>query len=146
MLALAVQVQKADDNMESGMALVTVHIDHAQYDMGREVQCLNAIIKGDVPLQVIRMTGPDLVLGALASMAAYPNMLLRAAELRQASCYIVSIPACSVAASKGAWGHLGRQSTFMLLPTHFGTVCVVSEVCLTLACCCTDEHCILYIA
>ncbi|KAL0028314.1 hypothetical protein WJX79_009606 [Trebouxia sp. C0005] len=78
-----VQVQKADDNMEGGMALVTVHIDHAQYDMGREVQCLNAIVKGDVPLQVIRMTGPDLVLGALASMAACPYVLLRAAELRQ---------------------------------------------------------------
>ncbi|KAL0039521.1 hypothetical protein WJX77_000542 [Trebouxia sp. C0004] len=77
-----VQVQK-DDNMEGGMALVTVHIDHAQYDMGREVQCLNAIIKGEVPLQVIRMTGPDLVLGALASMAACPYVLLRAAELRQ---------------------------------------------------------------
>ncbi|KAL0045486.1 hypothetical protein WJX82_007971 [Trebouxia sp. C0006] len=78
-----VRVQKADDNMEGGMALVTVHIDHAQCDMGREVQCLNAIIKGDVPLQVVRMTGPDLVLGALASMAAYPYVLLRAAELRQ---------------------------------------------------------------
>lgn len=105
-LALAIQVQKADDNMEGGMALVTVHIDHAQYDMGREVQCLNAIVKGDVPLQVIRMTGPDLVLGALASMAACPYVLLRAAELRQASCYIESIPACSVAATQGAWGHL----------------------------------------
>ena len=86
------------------MALVTVHIDHAQCDLGREVQCLNAIIKGDVPLQVIRMTGPDLILGALASMAAYPYVLLRAAELRQASCYIVSIPICVVAASEGAWG------------------------------------------
>ena len=102
MLALAVQVQKADANMQGGMALVTVHIDHAQYDMGREVQCLNAIIKGDVPLQVIRMTGPDLVLGALASMAACPYVLLRAAELRQASSHIVSIPTCAVAASEGA--------------------------------------------
>lgn len=68
------------------MAVITLHVDHAQYDMGREVQCLNAIIKGDVPLQVIRMTGPDLVIGALASMAAYPYVLLRAAEVRQASC------------------------------------------------------------
>ena len=67
------------------MAVVTLHVDHAQYDMGREVQCLNAIIKGDIPLQVIRTTGPDLVIGALASMAAYPYVLLRAAELRQAS-------------------------------------------------------------
>ena len=125
------------------MALVTVHIDHAQYDMGREVQCLNAIIKGDVPLQVIRMTGPDLVLGALASMAACPYVLLRAAELRQASCYIVYIPACSIAASEGAWGHSGRQSSFMFLLTHFGTVCVVSETCLRLACSCKDKHCIL---
>ena len=68
------------------MAVITVHVDHAQYDMGREVQCLNAIIKGDIALQVIRMTGPDLVIGALASMAAYPHVLLRAAEVRQASC------------------------------------------------------------
>ncbi len=129
--------------MEGGMALVTVHINHAQCDMGREVQCLNAIIKGDVPLQVIRMTGPDLVLGALASMAAYPYVLLRAAELRQASCYIVSIPICAVAASEGAWSYLRRQSTFMFLPTQFGTACVGPETCLTVACYCTAGHYIM---
>ncbi len=104
--------------MEGGMALVTVHIDHAQCDMGREVQCLNAIIKGDVPLQVVRMTGPDLVLGALASMAAYPYVLLRAAELRQASCYIISILAFSVAASEGAWFHLGEKAVNLHIFAH----------------------------
>ena len=85
----AVQVEELDT--EAGVAIITVHVTHTQIDMGTEVQCLNALIKQNVPLQVVRMTGPDLCIGALACMAAYPHVLLRAAELRQASLLLFCI-------------------------------------------------------
>ena len=60
-----------------------MRVTHTGIEVGTEVQRLNALVKGDVPLQVVRMAGPDLIIGALAAMAAYPYILLRAAELRQ---------------------------------------------------------------
>jgi len=97
-LLLAVQVQKAD----VGTIVITLQVDHAEVDMGTEVQCLNAFIKGDVPLQIVRMTGPDLCIGALAAMAAYPYILLRAAELRQAR--LASTPVLSKVLHAGIHG------------------------------------------
>ena len=79
----------------AAVALITVEADHRQVemgsedhiqvDLGTEVQCLSAALQATQPLQVVRMEGPDLCIGALTAMAAYPHLLLQAAELRQAS-------------------------------------------------------------
>ena len=69
----------------AAVALITVQADHSNIDLGTEVQCLSAALQARQPLQVVRMEGPDLCIGALTSMAAYPHLLLQAAELRQAS-------------------------------------------------------------
>lgn len=87
------QVKEADPHCQA--SIVTLTVSHADTDMGIEVQCLNAFIKRavslqscSVPLHVIRMEGPDMCIGALAAMTAYPNILLQAAQLRQArSCF-----------------------------------------------------------
>lgn len=84
------QVKEADPHCQA--AIVTLNVSHADTDMGTEVQCMNAFIKRDVslqsssiPLHLIRVEGPDMCIGALAAMAAYPYILLQAAQLRQAS-------------------------------------------------------------
>lgn len=85
---MQLQVKEADPSFQA--AVVTLTVSHADTDVGTEVQCLNAIIKGasaqqpgSVPVHVIRMQGPDMCIGALAAMAAYPHILLHAAQLRQ---------------------------------------------------------------
>lgn len=84
-----VQVKEAEPHCQA--AFITLTVSHAETDFGTEVQCLNALIKATVPVQpqpvllrVVRMEGPDMCIGALAAMAAYPYTLLRAAQLRQA--------------------------------------------------------------
>ena len=87
------QVKEAEPHCQA--AIVTLTVSHADTDMGTEVQCLNAFLKRgvslqshSVPIHVIRMEGPDMCIGAMAAMAAYPNILLQAAQLRQArSCF-----------------------------------------------------------
>lgn len=83
------QVKVAEPHCQA--AVITLTVSHAETDFGTEVQCLNALIKATVPVQshpvllrVVRMEGPDMCIGALAAMAAYPYILLRAARLRQA--------------------------------------------------------------
>ncbi|KAL3133860.1 hypothetical protein ABBQ32_008326 [Trebouxia sp. C0010 RCD-2024] len=86
---ITAQVKEAEPHCQA--AFITLTVSHAETDFGTEVQCLNALIKATVPVQpqpvllrVVRMEGPDMCIGALAAMAAYPYTLLRAAQLRQA--------------------------------------------------------------
>ena len=86
---MVAQVKEAEPHCQA--AVITLTVSHAETDFGTEVQCLNALIKATVPvpsppvpLRVVRMEGPDMCIGALAAMAAYPYLLLRAARLRQA--------------------------------------------------------------
>ena len=83
------QVKAAEPHCQA--ALISLTVSHAETEVGIEVQCLNALIKATVLVQshpvllrVVRMEGPDMCIGALAAMAAYPYVLLRAARLRQA--------------------------------------------------------------
>ena len=89
MCCLLTQVQEGAPIYQAAVITVTVS---NEVELGTEVQWLSAFIKGSVPLQsqsvplqVIRMEGPDVCIGAVAAMAAYPYMLLRAAELRRVS-------------------------------------------------------------
>ena len=84
-------MQVRDGRPSHEVAVVTVTVSHAEVDVGTEVQCLNSFVKSSVPLashpvllQLIRLAGPDMCIGALAAMAAYPYLMLQAAELRQA--------------------------------------------------------------
>ena len=67
-----------------GIAILSFQVNHGQCkEFGEDARCLNAIIKGEHPLQVVRISGPESSIGALAAVAAHPYVLLRAAELRQ---------------------------------------------------------------
>lgn len=84
------QVAEADDY--KGIATLSLQVDHAQCkDFGEDATCLNAMIKGKQPLQVIRIQGHQSVVGALAALAAHPYVLLRAAELRQVRIFLCCV-------------------------------------------------------
>lgn len=65
------------------VAAIAVETDHAKVDMGVQMQCLATVLQAAQPLQVVRLTGPDVCIGALSALAAYPSLLLQAAEVRQ---------------------------------------------------------------
>ena len=90
-------MQVSDGRPSHEAAVVTFTVNHAEVEVGIEVQCLNSFVKSNVPLdsqsvllQVLRMEGPRMCIGALAAMAAYPYLLLQAAELRQARPFLAS--------------------------------------------------------
>lgn len=79
-------LQVAEANECKGIVTLSLDVVHEQCKDFEDARCLNAIIKGECALQVIRVQGPESVIGALASVAAHPYVLLRAAELRQVTC------------------------------------------------------------